>query len=532
MFNATILTPINDDSNNYVSNLNTIIDNEYKINLDTNACVPVFSNNKKNWENILPRQTALVNDLQQAFATSELLSDGENIFWSKLYQGKFLRNFTLKLTSATKAAVEKLLRILPRDLNSYTLTINASLSPSPDQGPAQLILDTFTLKNFKNGRIKIQSINTIKKLQLVDCSATIDFSFSKTSTIYIDKIVNCRLVKFSQAPSFIWVYEDEDGNRLETPEKRDVPIYTKLSMCTKNSYAIKNSKLIFKRCNLVHMKDKNEMLSAFASFISINPTNNLYEITTSNNTTYTHISKLNSDIFSFDECQATILPGNIKEGLEKTTTHKRFDANYLNNYKMYYINDLIQINNKFNLINHIHTGNTIQQTDLVPIGTRILFPQVIKTINGSDGVISQNEYKSAIPIPSGWALIQGDNTTVTGENIPPSAIFNNYVYMFPSAIPSVLEPSDRLVLKKRLYAKYSRSTVTHRQMQLEDLNVGMTDGITLMCFELSLTFSNVLASFEEDFHKLLNDISIPGMYDWFLWQDGGASAGRWRRFLL
>ena len=428
MFNSTIFTPINDDSNNYVSNLNTIIDNEYKINLDTDAFVPVFSNNKKTWENILPRQTALVNDLQQAFATSELLSDGENIFWSKLYQGKFLRDFTIKLTSATKDAVIKLLRILPRDLNSYTLTINGSVSPSYDQGPAELILDTFLLKNFKNGRIKIQSVNTIKKLQLVDCSATIEFNFSKTSTIYIDKIVNCRLVKFSQLTS---------------------STYIKLSMCTKNSYAIKNSKLIFKKCNLVHMKDKNEMLSSFASFISINPTNNLYEITTSNNTNYIHISELNSNIFSFDECQATILPGNIKEGLGKT--NKRFDENYLNNYEMHYINELIQINNKFNLINHIHTGNSIQQTNLVPIGTRILFPQVIKTINGSNGAISQNTYESAIPIPNGWALVKGDNTTVAGKEITHDVIFNNYVYMYPTVSPLVLVPSDRLVLKKRLY---------------------------------------------------------------------------------
>lgn len=432
MFNATIFTPINDDSKNYVSNLNTIVDDEYKINLDTNAFVPVFSNNKKTWENILPRQTALVNDLQQAFATSELLSDGENIFWSKLYQGKFLQNFTIKLTSATKDAVIKLLRILPRDLNSYTLTINVeSLSPSDDQGPEQLILDTLTLKNFKNGRIKIQSINTIKKLQLVDCSATIEFNFSKTSTIYIDKIVNCRLVKFSQLTS---------------------SIYTKLSMCTKNSYAIKNSKLIFKRCNLVYMKDENEieMLSAFASFISINPTNNLYEITTSNSTNYTHISKLNSDIFSFDECQATILPGNIDEGLAKTTDHKRFDVNYLNNYEMYYINDLIQINNKFNLINHIHTGNSIQQTNLVPIGTRILFPQVIKTYNAS-GAISETVYESAIPIPSGWTLVKDEKDKIENEDVTPQDIFNNYVYMYPTVFPGVLLPTDHLVFKARLY---------------------------------------------------------------------------------
>jgi hypothetical protein len=50
-------------------------------------------------------------------------------------------------------------------------------------------------------------------------------------------------------------------------------------------------------------------------------------------------------------------------------------------------------------------------------------------------------------------------------------------------------------------------------------------GMTLMCFELSLTFSKAFTSVERDFQELLDKISIPGM-SWSFASNGDASGGR------
>jgi hypothetical protein len=56
--------------------------------------------------------------------------------------------------------------------------------------------------------------------------------------------------------------------------------------------------------------------------------------------------------------------------------------------------------------------------------------------------------------------------------------------------------------------------------------------MTLMCFELSLTFSKVLTQVEQNFHNLLDNISIPTMTGWSFWSDGDASSGRSWSLLL
>lgn len=65
-------------------------------------------------------------------------------------------------------------------------------------------------------------------------------------------------------------------------------------------------------------------------------------------------------------------------GLELADETKITNKDNLNTYVNTYIKPLTQSSDTFNLINHIHVGNTIENDDLVPAGTRILFPQVIK----------------------------------------------------------------------------------------------------------------------------------------------------------
>jgi hypothetical protein len=393
LYNTTIITDINPDLKNYVCNFNESVDIDAGI-VDS-TLISSYINNKKLWETKLPVQTGLVDNNNNPIVTAELLTNGVDIFWSKLYQGKFLNNFTITLTETNKSEVLNLLKILPRNLNSYTLTIAGDNAVD--------INGEFILKNFKNGRIKITKINKIL-FEAIDCTANIEVNCTTINNILINKIINCKWIKFI-------------GNRSN---------YTKISS---ELDAIQNSKLTFISCNIQSI-GSNPILSAKYSFISINNTNNLY------NKDKVALSKLDTTIFNFVECQATILPKNIKTGLNNTTNNKTLTENHLSNYTNYYINDLIHNANYFNLINHIHVYNSIEQTELVPNGTRILFPQVIKQTPDSNGATSKIKYTSLIPIPTGWSLINTENKLI--KDVIPENIDANCLYKYKNKINKLL----------------------------------------------------------------------------------------------
>jgi hypothetical protein len=427
-------------------------------------------------------QTALADEDGEAFVSSELFANGTNIFWSKLYQGKFLKNITIKILDSNKNEWLKILKLLPRNLNSYTLTLDLSGCKLNEQ-------NIFLLKNFKNGKICITNASMIKNIQFIDCLAPIIFNITDTAELYFVRIFNCKLIRFFNG----------------TYKLKSVPVSGEL-------YSIINSKLIFKNTKLYQIDDTVPILLASASYIFIDKTNTLY----SNNNV--QCTALTPSLFVLNECQSTILPAGIWENSSTDDLNKFFEN----------INGLAQVSNKFNLINHIHTFNNISNKNLVPAGTRILYPAVTNTTIGTNGSVTNQTNKLLINIPQGWSLVTTNNILINSNAVVAEDIAKNYLYYYTK--PKLNTNFADIILTKKIYGKWDNNM--SKPMKFNSAyefdpwggRQHAKNNFTI-CVEISLTCSKT--EFNKDkstYLSLLNSISIPSIQAYF-WGDGRRGSG-------
>lgn len=82
------------------------------------------TNYKQNYELIAPRQTALIDENKKILISSKFAASSNILFWSKLYHGQYLSDLVLDITTTRKAFILNLLKVLPKNLNGYNLTLN------------------------------------------------------------------------------------------------------------------------------------------------------------------------------------------------------------------------------------------------------------------------------------------------------------------------------------------------------------------------------------------------------------------------
>jgi hypothetical protein len=157
-------------------------------------------------------------------------------------------------------------------------------------------------------------------------------------------------------------------------------------------------------------------LFAHDSSILIDETNNLYarQSYTDDSSPIIELSSLTDGHFKLYNCQATILPSSIFSILQKTESVTSIPLNtFFTNIK-----DLSNTVGEFNMINHIHIPTQVPTGEIIPKGSRILYPIPIQTVtqynNNKTNEIS-DDGSPTIPsvfsgMPDGWRYYISDDT--------------------------------------------------------------------------------------------------------------------------
>lgn len=309
------------------------------------------------WEFSPTIQTGLKKENGEIWASSKFACRDSKLFWTPLYQGDVVSDLNLTITNMKELTrLSDLLCSMPRNLNGYNLYFTFELNEEVD---FELLFERFV-----NGKIYINYKNFLSaaiRMTIKDCSADIIFNQEN------DKDIDFGYMTFYDCPNIIYK-----------------------NICGFFNISAHNSNISFFNCRLYKYETINEVnrpiIYARTSKILLGATNYVYDSDRN--------LMLNFDMLTFDfvECHATLLPGNVRNDLVKSTFDYRQFTDEFENVAIDCVSALTYENEYFNMVNHIHIQTVDNQK--IDKNTVAIYPVCIQEENGIETNVCY--------IPSGW----------------------------------------------------------------------------------------------------------------------------------